>query len=265
MARSLASISKRSKTIKTTMKITNAMKLVSLSKLQKYRQLAAKFTPLYEYLLSLASTEPITVKKGRKTTTETIEKEILYVIFTPDLGLVASYTRELMQFITELQQPNILLIGTKGYDELSLNTICHVVNDKMNGEHGGIEKIIEVCQSYQDTYKLVVVTAEVQLSSTVAFHSMEVEKTLDQPYNRVFEPSYDIANAQYQEMLLKCLLVQSYYECKISEYMLRRVAMEKATESADGMLYDLQLQFNRLRQEKITEEIADLMSEEEDV
>ena len=79
----------------------------------------------------------------------------------------------------------------------------------------------------------------------------------------VFEPNYETANKAFQLIYLESVLIDAYYESKVAEYTMRRVAMEKATDNADEMLYDLQLQYNRLRQEKITEELQDLTQAED--
>ena len=53
MSRSLSSLAKRRKTIQTTQKITNAMKLVSMSRVQKYRREQLKYEPVYKHVLNI--------------------------------------------------------------------------------------------------------------------------------------------------------------------------------------------------------------------
>lgn len=250
MARSLAALGKRRKTIKTTQKITNAMKLVSLSKLQRFRQRQQQSASYVKHLMTIPNETVVS------------EKKKLYLAFTPDLGLVSAYTKGLIGFIRHLNQPSILLIGNQGYDQLNLIEDCHVLNKKISSEIMSVDTLIDICQQYQLDYQIVVIKAVLSQSMQLSFELVDSEKQLVNDFQLVFEPNYNQSNQAFQKSYTKAVIVQSYYECKTVEHLMRRIAMEKATESADNMLHDLQIQYNRLRQEKITEEIGDLMSEE---
>src|SRR5690625_6135890 len=105
MSRSLSSLAKRRKTIQTTQKITNAMKLVSMSRVQKYRREQLKYEPVYKHVLNIPS-EPYVSDKKR-----------LYVAFIPDLGLVSAYSRTLYETISQMEDLTMVIIGTQGFEK----------------------------------------------------------------------------------------------------------------------------------------------------
>lgn len=248
MARSLSALSKRRKTIKTTQKITNAMKLVSISKLQRYRMMLQDFMPAYSFITGLPSEDCDS------------EKDILYIAFAPDLGLASTYTRELIRFIEKLDRPKLLYIGTQAYEDAKVYGT--VLNDKISGEHMDVESLVDLCRSYRKDYQIRIVMGESQLSAGIQFYEVNSSRKLKKGYQQLFEPKYESVNDTYQDMLVKAMILNGYTSCKMSEYMLRRIAMEKASENAEKILEDLKLQYNRLRQERITEELADLVAAE---
>ena len=152
-------------------------------------------------------------------------------------------------------------MGTKGYEALKSAQFT-VINEIMHSEQLDMSRLYEICAFYQETYQLAVVVPHFEGNKKLWFETISTQKRLKYVYNQVYEPNYEKANSVFQTMLSQCLITDAYYLSKITEYTIRRIAMEKATESADSMLHDLGLQYNRLRQERITEEISDLMSEE---
>ena len=53
---------------------------------------------------------------------------------------------------------------------------------------------------------------------------------------------------------------RSFLESAISEQTNRKNSMENATSSADKLLYELKLEYNKVRQQKITNEINEIVS-----
>ncbi|AMC93728.1 hypothetical protein AOC36_06945 [Erysipelothrix larvae] len=249
MKRSLSAISKRKKAIKTTQKITNAMKLVSISKLQQYKYTLDQFETIHAKLTAIEFVEEVS------------DKPPLYIAFYPDLGLVSSYSRKLNETIIGLDDPMLLVVGTQEYRWLTENNF-NVVNDIIQSETLEIEIILEMSALYQETHNIIVLQPSYSLDGNVIFTKIHTHKTMIQRYNQIYEPSYVVANHAFQSSYIKCAVLRGYYTSKSVEYTMRRIAMEKACDSAEDMLRNLQLQYNRLRQEKITVELSDLMPEE---
>lgn len=251
MSRSLASLAKRRKTIQTTQKITNAMKLVSMSKLQKFKVRQNKYDPIYDHIMRLPSMKVET------------DKPNLYLAFVPDLGLVSAYPRNLLNELVKLGKPDVIIYGTQSYDKFSSGEYCNMLNKRTSSETLDFDAVSDVITEYKEKYNIVCIKPEVSITSKISFNLVDTSYALEQEYDQLFEPDYDTANKAYQKVLLEAIIINTYFESKVSEYTMRRVAMEQATDNADSMLEELQLQYNRLRQEKITEEIADLTQAED--
>ncbi len=251
MSRSLSAISKRRKTIQTTQKITNAMKLVSMSKLQRYRRFEIGYNPIFDHVIRLPHE---TYESG---------KPKLYVAFVPDLGLVSAYPRNLLNEFKKLGKPDAYIFGSQSYDKFSSGDYCNLLSPRTISENIDLDRIKEFVSIYHNDYHIVCLVPEVSVSAKINFNVVETDKRLLKGYQMVFEPDYDSANDAFEKVFVESTLINTYYQSKVAEHTMRRVAMEQATENADNMLYDLQLQYNRLRQEKITEEIADLTQAED--
>ena len=120
----------------------------------------------------------------------------------------------------------------------------------MSSENLDLDIIQSFIKDYADDYQIICLMPEVSISAKIEFNTLNTCYKLKKGYDQVFEPSYELANKAFQLVHIKTTIFNAYYESKISEYTMRRVAMEQATENADSMLHDLQLQYNRLRQEK---------------
>jgi F-type H+-transporting ATPase subunit gamma len=250
MARSLASLTKRTKTIKTTQKITNAMKLVSISKLQRYIALHIESSNVFDKL-KLINYEEYESKK-----------QTLYVVVFPDMGLASNFSKQLIAYLQDKGTGNLLVVGLQGYENLK-EMGFNIVNERISSEQISLYQLQEMVDIYQEQYQMMMLVPRFYSESELKITEFNTNVSLVNVYNQIYEPSYEIANRSFYTMYAKGLVIEGYYLSKITEYTIRRIAMEKATESADSMLHDLALQYNRLRQERITEEIADLMSEED--
>ena len=248
MSRSISNIKKRKSAIEKTMKITKAMKLVSLSKLQKYRTILQSHQTIYEKVLDIGEVDSKS------------EKPTLYLGFLPDLGLVSSYSRTLTNYLNSLGDINLLLIGTNGYEAINNNPKFKVVNAPLSSENIDKTFLHELAWVYSQNYNIIVVACVADNMGRPTFTLNETLRNLKKEYDVTYEPSYKIVNEAYQNKALESIVLNAYYHSKVSEYTIRRIAMEKATDNADTMLDALQLEYNRVRQERITEELSDLAS-----
>ncbi|WP_367614221.1 FoF1 ATP synthase subunit gamma [Allobaculum sp. Allo2] len=65
--------------------------------------------------------------------------------------------------------------------------------------------------------------------------------------------------AQLIPMIAKSVLYSKYMESKTSEQASRRMAMESATDNAEELEEKLNLEYNRVRQSAITQEITEIV------
>ena len=76
----------------------------------------------------------------------------------------------------------------------------------------------------------------------------------------IFEPNFKSASDRLITVSLIAMVQNTFFQSKVAEHTTRRIAMEKATDSAQDMLDDLSRQYNKARQEAITQEIAEIVS-----
>lgn len=74
-----------------------------------------------------------------------------------------------------------------------------------------------------------------------------------------FEPDEDEMLDQLIPMITKSVLYSRFMESKTSEQASRRMAMESATDNAEELLDKLNLEYNRVRQSAITQEITEIV------
>ena len=75
----------------------------------------------------------------------------------------------------------------------------------------------------------------------------------------LFHPDPKTILAQVLPLVVKMALFTAMLESTASEHAARRVAMKNATDSADEMIKNLTREYNRARQGKITQEIAEIV------
>ena len=118
----------RMRSITSTQKITQAMKLVSLSKLQQYKRQMASFDVYYDALKD-SNTKFIGFSKSDDNLPS------VYLVFMPDLGLCSSYTNGMSRFIKQHanKEDSVVLIGTQHYDALGKQDFT-ILNDVVSSE-----------------------------------------------------------------------------------------------------------------------------------
>ena len=77
-------------------------------------------------------------------------------------------------------------------------------------------------------------------------------------------PFFDGQSAKVADLIvphyLDALIYRYFLESLISEQTCRKNSMENATSSADKLIYNLKLEYNKIRQQKITQEITEIVS-----
>src|SRR5699024_1475839 len=125
-------------------KITNAMKLVSMSKLQKYQRRIKEFSEI------VAEYEDIPSEKMAGS-----EKlDVLAVCFVPDLGLVSGYNNAITKAARELNPDAIFWLGSQNYEKISAIPDLNVVNEKMQSDHLHIDFLYDDIVDYLKEYQV---------------------------------------------------------------------------------------------------------------
>jgi len=278
----LRDIRRRITGVKSTQKITRAMRMVAASKLRRAQQVIVQARPyayqmreLVENLARRAELEahPL-LKPGTGGTVE-------LVVITSDRGLCGGFNSNIVKAALGHMRDNfrdravrLTVIGRRGADVLrrrectirdtvtgadeqnSLKTAGEVIDELIEGYLNG--ETAEVHCVYNEFKSAV--QQDVTLERLLPFLAREEREAEEKPLDYLYEPSM---NAVFEELLRKHLQVQLHrmlHESFASEYGARMTAMDAATRNAGEMIDNLTLEYNRVRQGAITTELIEVVS-----
>lgn len=248
MAKSLASLKKRVRSIETTKKITNTMKLVSMSKYQQYSRKLKDIETIYNGLISMGE-----VKSDPK-------KETLALCIVPDLGLISVYTKHVINILEDEGIKNVVWIGSQGFDTVNNNDSIKILNDFKHSENLKAEEISVMIDEFTQDYNLVFIKASIKNHASLSMSVEPLSYELVRDENKDYEPSFDEVNKAYLSRLTYFVSSFTKVNNKVMEHKLRQINMDKASDSAQDMLDHLNHEYHKLRQEKITQEINEIVS-----
>lgn len=279
-------IQSRMKSIQDTMKITNAMYMVSSSKLQKARK-DLKNTEPYFYMIQdgLARILNISPEAGNKFFDQRKHKKgaarrIGYLVITADKGLAGAYNHNVIKTAEELvlneEDDMLFVVGQVGRHYFEKRNIPIDItfnytaqNPTMNRARHIAEKLVELFE--QETLdEVYVIFTRMVNSMTVEPVSKKIlplkEEHIEiRDKNSFYERAEFLPDAQtvfdkivpdYVAGYIFGALIESY----CSEHNARMMAMQTATEAASDMLRQLNIKYNRARQAAITQEITEVIA-----
>ena len=284
---SLDDLRKRIKSVKSTQKITKAMKMVAAAKLRKAQENAEKGRPYSEKMnnIILNLSNSITDKENApKLLTGTgNEKVHLCIVLTADRGLCGGFNANIVKkaksffekIKTEGKSLKIITVGSKGYDQLKRiygNQIIEKISFKdskvanyLDAEIVG-KRIIElfekkdfdVCTIFYNQFKNVI-TQIPQEQQIIPLKSSEVkENSVDDNYE--FEPEEDEILSNLLPKNISTQIFKAMLENSASEQGSRMSAMDSATRNAGELVDKLTINYNRSRQAAITKELIEIIS-----
>ena len=284
---SLDDLRKRIKSVKSTQKITKAMKMVAAAKLRKAQENAEKGRPYSEKMnniilnLSNSITEKENAPKLLAGTGN--EKVHLCIVLTADRGLCGGFNANIVKkakyffekIKTEGKSLKIITVGSKGYDQLKRiygNQIIEKISFKdskvanyLDAEIVG-KKIVElfrknefdICTIFYNQFKNVI-TQIPQVQQIIPLKSSEgKENSLKDNYE--FEPEEDEILSNLLPMNISTQIFKSMLENSASEQGSRMTAMDNATRNAGELVDELTINYNRSRQAAITKELIEIIS-----
>ena len=274
--------------VRSTRKITQAMKMVAASKLRRAQESAESARPYSEKISKIMSSLAISMKDsdvaldlllGNKDTSVHI-----IIAVTSDRGLCGGFNSSIVKAVKnkvkDLKEKNldfkIICLGKKGADILmglfGDNVISSEnINDKnsytLSEDISALlvkkldNKEFGTCSVIYNQFKSAIsqiVTEQSLIPCTI--DSEEDEKSQDGEINFEFEPD---EKGILSELLPKNLSIQIYkaiLESGAGEQGARMAAMDNATRNAGEMIDKLNLSYNRQRQAIITGELIEIIS-----
>ena len=277
---SMRDIKRRKGSIQSTQQITKAMKLVSTVKLQRAKQNAEKsqtyfhcmYNTVHSILRRTQNLEHKYLKSG-----ESGKKAV--IVITSNRGLAGGYNSNVIKLITQGELANedlaIYAIGKKGKDALAKNyeiraDYSDVIEDPVYAEAMKISK--EVLSAFENGEISEIYLAYTGFKNTVVHiptllkllpvEVSEEEETAqeDDPVMMNFEPEDEEALNLLIPKYITSLIYGGMIEAIASENGARMQAMDAATSTAEEMIEDLTLLYNRARQGSITQELTEIIA-----
>ena len=280
MSANMKEIKERIDSVKNTSQITNAMNIVSSTKFKKFQVLTLK-SRNYAYAVNEAFDNLVASLKGNKFVIFDGKPEVRRVgiiVMTSDRGLCGSFNSNTFrrlesmrkQFEKEGKDVSVVTIGRKAKEycknrDINVDSEYTQMIPETMFETG--KKISEdVVQFYLNDFYDEVYMIYSKFVSAIEYN-IQVEKLL--PIEKkeglptkeyVFDPSEEEVLNSFVPRVLNIKLYQSLLENSASEHSARMSAMKQANDNASEMIRNLEVQYNRERQGKITQELTEIIS-----
>lgn len=279
----------RMKSVEQTLKITNAMYLISSSKLRKARQMLSDVQPYFQKITETISDilhhspeiehcffDKRPHKKGA-------ERKVGYVVITGDKGLAGAYNHNIIklteQLVAQTSGAIVFPVGqfgrnyfiTHGVVEQDDESFLYTVQDPTT--HRAMEmsefllgqftrgELDEVYIIYTEMVSSVRLEPTVRKLLPLDVDAFPWKPRTPERYHQTVEyvPSAKSVLSQLVPGYAKGILFGALVESFCSEQNARMTAMDSSTKNAREMLRALSLVYNRVRQSVITQEITEIV------
>ena len=285
---SLDDLRKRITSVKSTQKITKAMKMVAAAKLRKAQENAEKGRPYSEKMnniilnLSAGVSDPQSAPKLLVGTGK--ENVHLCVVLTSDRGLCGGFNSNIIKkaknYFEKIQEEGkslkIITVGSKGYDQLKRqygNSIIENISFKESkninyfdaAKVGNliIEKFqneeFDFCTIFFNKFKNVISQIP-QAQQIIPLENENKDKDEKLESNYEFEPDADEILSNVLPKNISTQIFKAMLENSASEQGSRMTAMDNATRNAGDLVDKLTIEYNRSRQAAITKELIEIIS-----
>jgi F-type H+-transporting ATPase subunit gamma len=291
----LKSIKNRIKSVKSTQKITKAMKVVAAAKLRraKTNMEEGRFyldavTAIFRQCLPALASIPggnMYLPSGKEPSIE------LLVVLSSDRGLCgpfnSSVIRAVKKYIAQAEakgnQVKLLLIGNKANEALTPYFPKHIVGHfagiaKNKADYNEAKMIVDSVFALVQTFHIErcvviynrfnsAISQTMQQFTLLPFEGKQLDDTHASKQTTaapVAEPLFEPSQAQVAEIIAKRYVTASIFQALLhhaaSEHGARMTAMDNATRAAGDMIKALSLVYNRTRQATITKELIEIIS-----
>lgn len=276
----LIDIRRRIRSVKSTQKVTRAMKMVSAAKLRRAQEAIFAARPFARKMLEVlnrmasradAQAHPLLEERG--------EGKVLAVVITADKGLCGAFNaniiRTVSRFLAERPEVDVSfsLVGRKGRDFFRRRQV------KVRSEHVGVFQALRYETAREIAADLIEAFTSGEVERVFLVHN-EFKSVIQQPLvvdrllpierheirpddleqDYLYEPA---PAAIFEDMLPKHVEVQVWralLESVAAEHAARMTAMDAATNNASDLIDRLTLHMNKVRQAAITNEIIEVVS-----
>ena len=275
----LRDIKRKIKSIKSTQKITGAMKMVSAAKLKKSQERMEAAKP---YALKIKDLARNISKRVNPEAHPFIEKKkdvksICVLAIASDRGLCGAFNsnvlKKTLQFIDmhKDKEIKVVCVGKSLYFALRRRKVNIIKEYITLLGHVTYDDAVTMGNHIMDQFlesnvdEIYIISNEFK---SVIYHVPEVIKVLpvskdvsNESYvDYLYEPSADILLNEIMPRYLNFIIYSKLLQSVAGEHGARMVAMDNATRNAGEMIDRFLLQYNKVRQSSITKEILDIVN-----
>ena len=284
---SLDDLRKRIVSVKSTQKITKAMKMVAAAKLRKAQESAEKGRPYSEKMqniilnLTKSISDPENAPKLLIGTGS--DKTHLCVVMTADKGLCGAFNSNICKLaknhfekvLKEKKNLKIITVGSKGLDQLKRKYGKYIIQkmsfkDKKKISFNEAEEVgklilelfkkneFDKCILFFNNFKNVI--TQIPQANQIIPTKQKQEKDINDNEVFDFEPDEDQILEDLLPKNISTQVFRAFLENAASEQGSRMTAMDNATRNAGDLVDKLTINYNRSRQAAITKELIEIIS-----
>lgn len=278
----LKEIRNRISSISSTMKITNAMKMVSLAKLKKTKKITFEVCYYFKNMKNIFQKFILSQSKHnflKNIFYKNNSNTILLVVICANKGLCGSFNLLILKKINKLvsskfynKKIQILLIGNKLFnnikklynifqniifaDEIDINKISKIIKEiSKHYFNNDFSEVILIYTNFKNSLNQNVV-----VKNLLPFDFLLSNHSTNHHIDYIVEPTNEKILKELIFNTLKINLYQALLNSLSSEHSSRIKTMHQATENAKKIKNELLLTYNKIRQQTITNEILEIVS-----
>ncbi|MBI2034365.1 MAG: ATP synthase F1 subunit gamma [Candidatus Levybacteria bacterium] len=271
-------LKRRIKAAQNVSKTTRAMQMIAASKLKRAQEAALSSRPYVDKLTVLTQGINRKISDEQKHPYLELKKDTgktLIILLAPDKGLcgglITNLLREFLTLTDKEKAVSYVVVGKKAESSvIHLNTEV-IASFPFGNTLPTFDMVYPIAKLIDDHYlsgkvhavkilytNFVSIFSQKPVTATLLPVTLPQETIEQQNTVTLFEPNFtDLIPTllkHYLEMAIYQYLLESY----VSEQASRMIAMQNATTNAKDIIADLQLEYNKSRQSKITNEILDI-------
>jgi len=279
---SLKEIKSRIQSVKSTQKITSAMKMVSSAKLRKAQKTIENFFPYEQRLTGLLNNFLSAEEDNSSVFSEVREvKRVAIVVFSSNSSLCGAYNSNVAKQLAnsvekyqKLGREHILVfpVGKK------IAKVCRKLgfDSERNFESMADKPSYAATLSLSDELIQMFLDKDIDKVELIYHHfvSKSTQKLITETFlpiqlakpvkgnvalDYIVEPDRKTILSELVPMVLRLKVYIALLDSNASEHAARTIAMQMATDNATDLLQELSLQYNKSRQQAITNELLDIV------
>jgi len=278
----MRTIKKRINSVKNTKKIMKAMNLVATSKLQKARSRLESVRVLSDSMTDVMESVKACIDDYDEIAfcEEREVKNIAYVVMTSDRGLCGSFNANVSKEAFSLieasggKQEKVIAVGKKGWEYLTRRSknvihrtpaaseVTSYTDAEILGERvaqmflsGEVDEVYVITTRFQ-----TILTHEPNVIKLLPFKKEVSSEVSGRTPTMLFDPDPKTFIHNAIPMFLKISIFAAMLESAVCEQASRMTSMDSATRNATEIIEKLTLEFNRVRQSRITQEIIEIVT-----